>query len=311
MNPIRTLLLPLAMLALACGKPSGDASTTGHGATSTATAKAGVEQKDVVATVNGKPITQVDVRFRLKGEGHKEKHAAPASAQQLGTVLETVIGEELAAQRATELGLDADPRYQAGLRQLEAQVAAYRRRGLTELLWERSVDKNAAPTDADARRFFDANQKQIRTQLHVRQILRRSEASMAEVRRQLDSGKRFEDVAASLFPDRPPGQTPWDLGWMSWYKLPEQWRKIAYDLKPGEVSAVIRGPKERYWIIEVVERKEEPEVAFDTVKAAVLSDLERGSVEAARDKARKELRARAKVQHLAPPTPEPRPPVEE
>lgn len=291
---LRTLLPLAAMLVAACGQASGSAPP--------AQTKAGADARDVVATVNGAPITQLDVRLRLGRDGHKEAQESAPSAPQLANVVETVIGEELAAQRAAELGLDADPKYREGLQKLEAQVVAYRRKALSELFWERSVDKSAAPSDAEARQFFEANRRQIGTALRVRQIMRRGEASIEEVRQKLERGARFEEVAASLFPSRRPDETPWDLGWMSWYKLPEAWRKVAYELKPGEVSGVIRGPNDRYWMIEVVDRREDAEVSFDAAKPAILADLRRGRLEAARERARAELREKARIQRLAPAT---------
>jgi peptidyl-prolyl cis-trans isomerase C len=309
MHTLRTLLPIWALLplvGLACGQPGGNAPARASASAATSAARA-----DLVATVNGAPITQLDVRLKLKNDGHKEASRAEAGRPNLDNVLETVIRDELAAQRAAELGLDADLRYRDGLHQLEAQVAAYRRRALSELYWERSVDKSAVPSDADARRYFDQNQKQVRTQVHVKQILRRGVGAMEEIRAQLAGGKKFDDVAAGLFPNRPPGTTPWDLGYLSWYKLPDPWRTVVPALQPGQVSAVIAGPNDRFWILELVDRKEDPDVTFDTVKPAILADLTRARVDEAREKARRELREKARVERLAAPTAGPIVPLEE
>jgi hypothetical protein len=300
MTSLRMLLPFLALFATACNQAGGAEPPTERPAPG----------KDVVAVVNGVSITDRDVRLRARSnDGHKEPRAnEPSGNRRLDGVLETVISEEMAAQKAKELGLDADPKYQEGLAQLEAQLAAYRRKGLSELFWERYVEKKAEPSDAEARAYFDKNEKLVRTQIHVKQILRKSRAAIDEAKAQIDGGKAFEEVAQSQMPNLPPGVTPWDLGYLAWYKVPEPWRSVVYDQQPGTMSQVIAGPNERYWLVLLVDKKVDTGLEFEAVKGPILADLKRQRVDAAREKAADELKAKAKIERLRAPTPEaPRP----
>jgi peptidyl-prolyl cis-trans isomerase C len=302
MTSLRSLLPLFALAAAACNQASSAEPPRGHEAPTA----------DAVAVVNGVSINDREVRLRARaGDGHKDAAKGDPAAHHLDAVLETVISEEMAAQRAAELGLDADPRYRDGLAQMEAQLAAYRRKALSELFWERAVDRKAAPSEAEARAYFDLHQKQIRTQIHVKQILRKGKKAIDEARRQIEGGTPFEDVARSQLPNLPPGVTPWDLGYLSWYKVPEAWRGVVYDLAPGAMSPVIAGPNERYWLVVVVDQKEDPSADFESARGPIVNDLTRQRVDAARDKAASELKARARVEHLRAPTPEPPHPTED
>lgn len=298
---LRNLFPLLSLLALGCAnassaEPSGDKGAPG---------------KDVVAIVNGVNITDRDVRLRAKGaEGHKEGRAA-AAPPDLGGVLETVIREETAAQKAKELGLDADPKYQEGLAQLEAQVVAYRRKALSELFWERHVDKKAAPSEAEMRAYFDKNQAKIRMSLHIKQIMRKGRPAIDEAKAQLDAGKSFDEVAASQLPNLPPNVTPWDMGYLGFYKVPEPWRPVVYDLPTGKVSPVIAGPNERYWLVVVVDTKLEESLDFAAVRSQIEADLLRQRVESAREKAAADLSGAAKITRVRAPTPAPIPAIED
>lgn len=290
------LTLALLTCAAACGQgstPSGSA-----GAPSASGAARPATSAEVLAKVNGAPITQLDVDIRLAADNHE--NAAP-TPEHKKTVLDTLVTREILAQKALAQGLDADPRYQDGLRKLEAQVAAFKRQELSELLLRKEGEKRSTPTDEDARAYFQKNEKQLRTQVHVLQILRRSENAIVEVRSQIDRGTSFEDAAKGLFPGLPEGQRPWDLGYLSFSKVPEQWRATVYDLKPGEMSGVLRGPNERYWLIKLVDTREDTAMTFESVKDTLLADLKLNKMQRSREDLEKELRQGADVVMVASP----------
>jgi len=293
MNKRLSMLLAAAALA-ACGQSASPHGSGGTGAPGSATATPG----EVVARVNGAPITEADVRLKLQNDNH-EAAAAPASERRKA-VLDSLISREILAQKAGSLGLDQDPRYQEGLRKLEAQLVAYRRQELSELLLRRESEKRATPSDDEARAYFEENGKRIRTQVHVLQILRRSEAAITEARSAIERGKSFDEVALGMFPGLPEGQRPWDLGYLSFSKVPEPWRETVYDMKPGEMSGVLRGPNERFWLVKLVDTRDDPNATFESVKEAVLTDMKGSRQQRVREDLERELRAGARVELTAP-----------
>ncbi|MBI4955013.1 MAG: peptidyl-prolyl cis-trans isomerase [Myxococcales bacterium] len=298
-----TLVALVALVALGgCGQGGTGQST----ASASAARPVGSVPDDAVAIVNGKVLTERDVALRIKGDSHSKVEDTPENRAK---VLENVIALELAAQRATELGLDADPGYQAGLQQLQAQLDAYRRSELAPKLYRDEVRRNAAPTEAEARAYFDQNLPRIRRRVHVLQILRRGLAALDEAKRELATGKTFAEVAESLQPDAPGRKKPWDAGFLRWNQVPEAWRPVLDRMKPGDVSDVIKGPNERYWLIQLVAVEEDPAMDFETAKPVIVDALTHTRTQELRARTEEELRARAHIEYLTP-TKKPPPPEE-
>jgi parvulin-like peptidyl-prolyl isomerase len=232
---------------------------------------------EVLVTVNGVGITEAELHRREQGAPHRREE-----------ILESMIKDELAAQKASELGLDSDPKYQETLRELQANLDEYRRKTLSELYYRKTISEAKAVTEAEARRWFDDNRSRIRTELHLLQILKRDEAAIEEARRSLEEGRAFDEVAGAYFPNHG-DERPWDLGHLSWQQIPEPWKNVVHRLRPGEVSGVIRGPNRRFWIIQLVGTRESATVDFDVAKPAIIQLLEQSKAQTAKERIDREL----------------------
>ncbi len=296
-------LSTLLLLAAAAGYAATVAWTGARGegaehslASSPAAPAAAPAEGGVVARVNGVPITELDLKLRLETDSHE----AVPSAERRESVLQSLILREIMAQKAREAGLEKEPRYQDGHQVMAAKVAAFERQELSELLLAREIARRGEPTDESARAYFAKHEKRIRTRLHVLQILRRSEAAIVEARSQIERGKSFEEVAASLFPGLPEGKKPWDLGYLSFSKIPGPWREQVYDMKPGEMSGILRGPNDRFWLVKLVDVKEDPDVTFESAREAILSEMQLDKSQRAREELEKELLSGARIEIVKP-----------
>ena len=119
----------------------------------------------VLATVNGTRLSEADLALRLRPDHQRAEAPAAPPPEQRQRVLETMIAEELAAQRAHELGLDADPEYLAGLEPLQAQLDAYKRKALTDLLAQHEVKSRGEVSLAEARQFYEQNEAKLKKQV--------------------------------------------------------------------------------------------------------------------------------------------------
>lgn len=256
----------------------------------------------VVARVNGAAITAADLDLAMASAARAsnphqaggEPVAPPVKAQ----VLEQLIDQELAAQRARGLGLDGDPEYQAELVRMTAQLDAFRRQRLGHLL-ERDTGQRAVVSEADARAFFDAQAERIRTQVRIAQILLHDPAAVAQAKRELDAGATFEAVAAKTLPSAPPpGTAPWDLGYLAWNQIPEAWQPYLAQLAVGGVSPIIEGPRGRRWIIQVVDRRVDPTITFETARPQITVLLQAKAAEVAIARQAKQLRAQATIERM-------------
>lgn len=249
-------------------------------------------QAKVLATVNGAPITELDLEQRSKGAlgGAVPGHDAPAN------LLQTVVRDELIYQKAVQLGLDREPGYRSKVDQLRAQVRAIERQEIAGL-YRRWVHDQAKVSEAEAREYFEKNAASIRTRFHVLQILYKgSFTEIAKDHEEVKGGKPFEEVAARRFPALPVGtRPPWDLGELTWVQLPQAWRGVVDRLEPGQVSDVIQGPNDRFWIVKLAGKTLDPAVTFEGEKDRIVEQLREQKVGELYDRMLAELKEKAKV----------------
>jgi len=120
-----------------------------------ATQKTDVDsQVKILATVNGVPITEYDMKQMLKripaGEGvHQE------ASQNL---LQTIVRDELIYQKSLELGLDKNQEYRKKLKEIESQLRAFQRQEMSTL-FSRYVRDKVEVADSEVKDDFEKNAK--------------------------------------------------------------------------------------------------------------------------------------------------------
>lgn len=249
-----------------------------------------------LATVNGVAITAAELDLLSR----PATHGAPAASGDRKAVLQTAIRQELAAQRAAELGLDQDPAYREELARMQAQIAAFRRQRLSELYEEKELARRAAPGEEDVLRYFEEHAAELRTQVHVMQILSRSEEKVRTARAEIAAGADFEAVAAAQFPDLPESAgRPWDLGYLRWSQVPDAWREALSSLPAGGVSEVITSGS-RSWIVKLVARREDPSISLETERPLVVEQLRHARLAELRAEGDLALRRQARIVYAAP-----------
>lgn len=293
-------LLPavIALAAMGCTRPA-------EPETAATVAEAKPPQASAVATgpvapagkvlvrVNGAAITEEDVRLSLRLRAPDE----PIPPDKQAAVLETLIREELIAQRAAAAGLEQNQGYLQERAKFEAQLNAMRRRTLSDLYYKTQIEGKAAVDDATVERYFEAHKQQLGTELHVQQILLRRDTEAFAALEQLKAGKAFADVARASFAQVPDEKAPpWDLGWMKWRQIPKPWREVVYDLKPGEHSGVIAGPRGRYWLVQVLDRRVNSALSLAEFRDQIAEELRGQQVEALRTKLDREIRDGARIE---------------
>jgi peptidyl-prolyl cis-trans isomerase C len=281
LNSLKTaLLVLLSATTLACrgGERSGPLAT-GDGAVK------------VLATVNGVPITEGDVNQRSRRGMMGELPGHEPSPD----VVATLVREELAHQKAVQLGLDRDPAYRAKLDDLQAQVRAYQRKEMAALL-RAHAQQQAAVGDDEARGYFERNAPLLQARFHVQQILYKGD--LAEITRDheaLKGGAPFDEVASRRFQGLPAGAgRPWDLGELSWFQFPPAWRDVVDRLEPGRFSDVI-ADGERHWIVRVAGKRVDPAITFAAEKERIVELLRREKAATLHDRLLSEMAASSSV----------------
>ena len=250
-------------------------------------------ESKVLATVNGMELTDVDVMQYWQQSRGRGSQPDP---KLLNGVLGNIVLQELTYQRALELGLDADPTYQEELRRLEAQLDSFKRRTLSSLFDKREIIEKAKVTDEEAQAYFSADETRLRTEIKVWQILRRDERQIRQDLSELEAGMPFEKVALRQFPNLPEGAgKPWVLGFLRWEQVPAAWLSTVGKLQEGETSGIIRGQKNRFWLIKLIERRINPDLTYADSKTKIVEILTSDKVIQLRKKSNRALRDRARI----------------
>lgn len=249
-------------------------------------------QGKILATVNGLPITEYDVKQSIKKVVHGEQ-LTPEATQ---NVLQVLVRNELIYQQSIELGLDKNPEYRRKLDEIEAQLRYFKRQEMSNAYREYIKNKSAV-TDSEAKEYFEKNSKRIQTKYHVWQIYYKGEeARIAEDYKDLKSGKSFEKVASRRFPSLPKGMNaPWDLGYLYWSQIPPPWQDIIDRLEPGQVSEIIKGPGERFWVIKLVDKSVDPKITSDTEKGKIVEVLRKQKADELHEAMLSQMRTKSKI----------------
>ena len=253
-------------------------------------------QGRILATVNGVPITEEEVKQSLKKVVHGEKVPPEATPEATQTVLQTLVRNELIYQQSLELGLDKNTDYRRKVHEAEAQLKVFQRQEISTL-YKEYIKNKAVVTDSEAKEYFEKNSKRIQTKIHVWQIYYKGEEPrIAEDYKDLKSGKPFEKVAARRFPNLPKGmKAPWDLGFLHWFQIPIPWQESIDRMVPGQVSEIIKGPNERFWVIRLVDKMVDPNITIDTEKGRIVEALRKQKTDELHEAMLSQMRAKSKI----------------
>jgi foldase protein PrsA len=205
---------------------------------------------DTVAESKVGNITQEDLYNTMK-----EKYGDQA-LQQL--VYEKVLAEKY---KITDKELDAK------IDQLKTDLGANFESTLTQygykseddlkktmklgMMQEKAALKGVKVTEKELKDYYDTYQPEIK----ARHILVADEKTAKEVKKKLDGGAKFEDVAKEYSTDEGSKAAGGDLGWFGTGKMDPDFEKAAYALKVNEISAPVKS-QFGYHIIQLTDKKE-------------------------------------------------------
>jgi len=182
------------------------------------------------------------------------------------------------------------------MNEAEAQLRAHQRQEMSAF-YRRHIRSKTEVKDGEAQEYFEKNAKRIQSKFHVWQIFYRGKDSqMAEAVKELKSGVPFEKVAARQFPNLPKHmKAPWDLGFLHWSQIPPPWQGVIDRLEVGQVSDIIKGPNDRFWVIKLVNKTVDPKITFATEKERIVEVLQKQKAEELYENLLNEMRSKAKI----------------
>lgn len=241
----KTPYIAFALLLAGC---QGNTSTVGSLVTATGAMPAGYAPKEVVATVNGKPIPRSALAMpRQGGQVPEEK------------LVDDLIARELVRQHAEQDKLAADPAF-------AEKVDNFIRVSLSQLAAEDFVKKSPV-SDADIKKEYDEKIAGMNgSEYRARHILVKTEAEAQSIIAKLGKGAKFEDLAKKLSIDPGSKGQGGELGWFAPKQLVPEFAAAVEALKDGQTTDKPVQSQFGWHVIQREEARRQQPPEFDQVK---------------------------------------------
>ena len=241
----------------------------------------------VVAKVDGKPITETDVRIAEDDlAGSLPNLEGPARQRY---VIDYLIDLKLLSAEGEKAKIAEGDEF--------ARRMVYARdRILMEKLLNGVGGKAASPEAMKA--FYDEQVKALPKEYEVRArhiLVDTEEAAKAALAR-IKGGEDFAKVASELSKDPGSGKEGGDLGYFTRDRMVPEFAEAAFKTEPGQISEIVKS-QFGYHIIKVEDRREKKPPSFDQVKDQIAKYMAQKAQE---DEVTK-LRTAAKIERIDPP----------
>ena len=255
----------------------------------------------VLAAVGGTAITVEDFENEIRSlPEHTQKRMK--TGEEKKKHLDKMIEEILLLDEAQKRGVDRDE-------EIRAKVERYRRRLITEKLYQEVAKEKSQVGEEEIQKYFQAHKEQFvqKERIRVRQILillapnagpeKEAEAKKKaeEVLGRAKAGEDFAELAKEVS-EGPAASRGGDLGYFSRGRMVPAFEEAAFGLKnDGDVSNVVR-TKFGYHIIQLTGRQPAKELSIEEVRDRIVRQLESARRREVRQSLAKELRQQAKVE---------------
>ena len=213
---------------------------------------------DVVATVNGSPITEADVAFTAIDLADTLEQYSPE--QRTRILMDLLINQKLMAAAAEKAGI-------AESKDFEQRMVLMRERTLRDFYFNEQVQKKIS--DADVRAAYDKLAAEIGAQdeVNARHILLKSKEEAEAVIKELKGGGDFAKLAAekSIGPSKANGG---ELGFLGRGDVAEPFADAALSLEIGQISDPVE--TDFGWhVIQVSEKRKREAPSFEQVEGEI------------------------------------------
>ena len=218
------------------------------------------DPEKVIATIDGKPVTEADLA--LAQASVDQQYAQLPPEQRRAAAFMAIMEIRLLADKAIAQGLDKDQDFQR-------RMAFLQERALHSELIDKDV--GAKITDEEVRARYD---KQMAAtppvnEVKARHILVKTKEEAEAIIKQLDGGADFQKLAGEHTTD-PSGKTSGgDLGYFAPGQMVPEFEKAAFALNVGQYTKEPVQSQFGWHVILIEDKRAQQPPAFDTVKDEV------------------------------------------
>jgi len=238
-------------------------------------------EDEIVAKVNGKPITRSQLTYFANELGDRLNRLTPADRDKI--LIEQMIARQLIAQEAEKRKLHETEEY-------TLRKNFYRLRALQEIYLKQVIE--ATITEAALKKTYEEGLAKIEPEkeIHARHILVKTEDEAKAIWKDLEGGKDFVEMAKekSIGPSNVKGG---DLGYFSKDQMVPAFAKVAFSLKAGGLSKPVK-TRFGWHLIKVEDVREKPVPTFESLRDSMrLALLRNQAIDTV-----KKLRGEAKIE---------------
>lgn len=241
----------------------------------------GLAQEDkVVATINGKPVTEADIALAVSDLD--EQFARLPEEQRRAAALSAIIEIRLMAEEAAAKGIDKDAAFQR-------RMAFLQQRALHAAVIDNEIAGKITEEEVRARYDQQIAATPPTNEVKARHILVKTEEEAEAIIKRLDAGESFEAIAKEVSTDPGSGANGGDLGWFGPGQMVPEFEKAAFALEVGAYSKEPVQSQFGWHVIKVEDKRQQQPPAYEQVKeqfrSLVLREKYFALVEALRAKA--------------------------
>lgn len=216
-----------------------------------------MSENKILATVNGKEITEMDVNALLQNfiaQGNMNFNSEQGKKQ----ILDELINQELFYSEAIEKSYDKEEEF---IKELEINKA-----NILKNYALRKILNSISVTEEEVVNYFNSNPESFKTPESVQasHILVKTEEEANKILDEIKNGSAFEE-AAGKYSSCPSKAKGGDLGFFNKGQMVPEFENAAFSMEKGEVSEPVK-TQFGYHIIKLVDKKEATTSTFEEVK---------------------------------------------
>ncbi|WP_459859450.1 peptidylprolyl isomerase [Dongia sp. agr-C8] len=232
--------------------PDGTPMPTANGAPAPAPA----DPAEVVATINGTPITRQDV---LDSASDLPPQYQAQIDKLFPQLLNRLIGIRLVEAKGREQGLADDPEVKRIVKQAEEDA-------ISRVYIQKIVSERV--TEDSLKQAYDAALAENPPQIEIRasHILVKTEEEAKEIIKQLEGGADFATLAKEKSIDKGSGEQGGDLSWFTKGTMVKEFSDAAFAMQRGDVSKVPVKSQFGWHIIKITDSRMQTPAPFEQRK---------------------------------------------
>lgn len=241
-------------------------------------------EEKVVAKVNGKVLTEADLRLAESEIG--TDLGTLSGSQRRYVLVEYLIENQLFADAAESQKLGAGPAF-------DERMSYWKRRALRDAYFEQAVKSQVG--EGAAKTYYDDQVKGLKPEEEVqaRHILVESEDKAKEIAEKIKGGADFAQLAKENSKDPGSKDDGGMLGFFSRGQMVPQFEQAAFKLKVGEISAPVKS-NFGWHIIKLENRRDKKPPSFEDVKDRLVNAMIQSKAKAVAT----ELHEKAKIEYV-------------